>query len=253
LDNKAEVPKAAIKFENRVVAFIDLLGFTALVAQAENPNASMAEMQSVVDLLGAIVPEQDKKMDPSVPLTVLPVHTYISDSIILSAPLEEIDAQGRKYDGLVSIVIRSIQISHALLKVGHLVRGGITIGSVWHDGANIIGSGYIRACHLEKDTSHPRIALAPEAFDHWQKSAFNRSDRSVKTFEGIPMVNGLHDYFIDEQYDHGGVEDTYAAYGRTIEAKIANEKLPESARNKWSWFLKTFKEEHSQVMKWKEQ
>lgn len=246
-----------ITFEKRAVAFIDLLGFTKMVEAAEGRAEALAELQKVVDLLGKAVPGLNSSVDAKVPVKAIPEHTYISDSIILSAPLAATDEDGRQYDGLSSVVMRCIQINHLVLRSGYLLGGGITIGSCWHNGANIIGSAYMDAYKLEQASHQPRIQLSKEAFDHWNQAEADLNKRigiglppnyMVRVYQDVPMVNGLHEHYIENRETHGALEDTYKAYDATIKKRVG--ELGGSAKEKWEWFQRYFNDEAKRAANW---
>jgi len=158
-----------ITFENKAVAFIDVLGFSSLVDDASKKEEMMAQLQSLVDLFKSVVPELDKTVDKSVPLRLIPKHIYISDSIILSAPLSDSSVPG--YNGLEVLVMRCIQLTHHFLSSGYLLRGGIAIGKVWHGTSNIVGPAYQEAYKLEnnpkKKLESPCILLSESSVKKW--------------------------------------------------------------------------------------
>ena len=129
-----------IEFENRAVAFIDVLGFKALVNSATDNPDSLTQLSNLIVLLEKAVPRFDAQVDHSVPSHLIPKHNYISDCIILSAPLS--DTARRNYNGLDILIMRVIQLTHFFLNAGYLIRGGISVGKVWHTDPNIVGPAY---------------------------------------------------------------------------------------------------------------
>jgi hypothetical protein len=113
-----------IEFENRAVAFIDVLGFKSIVCDATQDEHRLNELKDLIDVLESAVPNLNGQVNSSVSKNLIPMHIYISDSIILSAPLESDENHG-----LSTLVMRVIQISHILFSKGYLIRGGISIGS----------------------------------------------------------------------------------------------------------------------------
>lgn len=230
-----------IDFEKRVVAFIDLLGFRKMVEAAEGKTEAREELQKVVSLLGKAIPAFDSAVNSEVPPSAIPKHIYISDSIILSAPLEAIDETGKKYYGLRSIVMRCIQLCHLMLLKGYLLRGGIAIGNCWHSENNIIGTAYIEAFKLEQTTRWPRIQLSDEAYKHWKE--IEPSNRMVIPYKGVPMVNGLHEGYIYGEYET--LDDVYKNYESIITQKIEN--LDSEYKKKWICFQNYFQEERENL------
>lgn len=235
-----------IHYETKAVAFIDLLGFKSIVCAAETDPNALIKVQEVVTLLNTTVPNLNQGIDPIVPIEVIPKHTYFSDSIVLSAPLCFTSEKGKKYDGLSSVVMRSIQIFHTLLRSKYLVRGGITIGSAWHDPNNIVGPAFIRALKLEEMASYPRIMLSNEAYEHWEKN-ISEYNSMCYVYEGVSMVNVLHEYFIENRDQHGALESIYRLYDETIKQSLLDPDLKDGPRQKWKWFQKYFQYERDRL------
>jgi hypothetical protein len=105
-----------IKFEERVVAFIDVLGFKDLVEKSGSNNESLKKLSDLVQLLEGVVPELNTSVNRSVPPHLILRHNYISDCIILSAPIGDKDRTD--YNGLEVIIMRVIQITHFFLEKG---------------------------------------------------------------------------------------------------------------------------------------
>ncbi len=220
-----------IKFEERAVAFIDILGFKQVVDAAGQGGQKHTELESLIDVLESAVPKLDGTLDHKVPKDLIPKHLYISDSIILSAPLTS--SEMPSYRGLSSLVMRVIQISHVLLPRGYLIRGGISVGGVWHTDSNIVGPAYQEAYQIETKTLVPRVELSPNAKILWD-STEGSSNMMCLEYMNHFMVNVLHDYYIQDN-SHGAAERAFENYSRIIERNLrANH--PEPVRYKWWWF-----------------
>lgn len=186
---------SAITFEDRAVAFIDVLGFSGLTSSASTDAEALARLEQLVGLLESAVPALDAGVSASVPEPLIPQHTYVSDSIILSAPLAVTLESWSHYDGLAIVVMRAIQLTHAFASAGYLLRGGISIGKVWHTKSNIVGPAYIEAYRAEQSASAPRILLTPTARSRWVERRGNSSRMCIE-YQGSYMVNGLFDYYV---------------------------------------------------------
>lgn len=228
----------SIQFEKRAVAFIDVLGFKQVVASSQSGGKAHAELEELIYLLESAVPTLDKAVTPSVPKHLIPTHIYISDSIILSAPLTSSDLPG--YDGLSVLVMRIIQIGQMMLSKGYLIRGGISIGPIWHTKSNIVGPAYQEAYAIETMTVVPRVELSGAAIHHWKLKA-GHGNRMCIDYMGKCMVNVLHDFYVDAStYDT--VEAAFGSYSNTIELNLTA-NVPEEVRYKWWWFRQYFKVE----------
>lgn len=231
-----------VNFEDRAVAFIDVLGFKALVANAVHSAEQLNQLSGLIDLLSSAVPTLDSTVDSSVSTHLIPRHIYISDCIILSAPLT--DADRSSYDGLSIVVMRAIQLSHYFLNAGYLIRGGISIGKVWHTHSNIVGPAYQEAYLLEHNGNEPIIVLSELAAKQWRGGS-----RMCLRSDGKVFVNGVFDYYIPNNKQHGEIERTYNRYASLADQKLA-EGLPQSAHGKWSWFKSFLQSEAPEGLKW---
>lgn len=217
-----------IEFEERAVAFIDILGFKNLVNSSIEDNNASSKLSDLIDLLKSAVPLLDKKVDNSLPTHLIPKHIYISDCIILSAPLTDNDRAS--YSGLDIIIMRVIQLNHFFLAEGYLIKGGISIGKVWHTDFNIVGPAYQEAYLLESKEKDPFVFLSEKAI------ALNRQDsRMCITHYDKIIVNGLLDYYIPNNTQHGIIEETYERYRSLVKENIEKD-LPFSAKMKWHCF-----------------
>ncbi|WP_282810821.1 hypothetical protein [Thauera humireducens] len=231
-----------MKFEDRAVAFIDVLGFKALVAGAVQNHEQLNQLSGLIDLLSSAVPMLDSSVDSTVAAHLIPKHIYISDCIILSAPHTDTDRPS--YDGLSIVVMRAIQLSHYFLNAGYLIRGGISVGKVWRTNSNIVGPAYQEAYLLEHNGNEPIIVLSESAATRWRGGS-----RMCLQSDGKVFVNGLFDYYIPNNNQHGEIERAYGRYADLADQKL-EEGLPQSAQSKWSWFKEFLQSEAPEGLKW---
>ena len=234
----------SVIFEERAVAFIDVLGFSPLVNGAALDEEKRIQLERLVNLLESAIPVLDNGVSRQVLEHLIPRHLYVSDSIILSAPLDDVSM--KSYKGLEIVVMRVIQLTHRLLDAGYLLRGGITVGKVWHGDANIVGPAYQDAYELERTVDHPCGVLSESAKQVWSKG-FGASSRMCVKNGGTLMVNGLHDYYVPDR-SHGGVERAYSKYRVLVKENIKCGEPEKLA--KWQWFGDYLESEASEAKKW---
>lgn len=235
-------PGALVEFEDRAVAFIDILGFKTLVNDAAENEQTRQLLAHLVELLESAIPRFDARVDSSVPKHLIPRHLYISDCIILSAPIT--DSEMTWYNGVSTVVMRAIQLSHLFFKEGFLLRGGISAGKLWHTETNIIGPAYQEAYMLEAHGGEPRIKLHNNALQFWQGGT-----RMCLRDGDISFVNGLFDFYIPNNETHGVIEATYEVYERITADALAS-SISQSAKDKWQWFAGFLKSEKPEGLKW---
>lgn len=223
-----------IQFEDRAVAFIDVLGFKTIVNKASENESDLQKLNSLITLLDSAVPDLNEAM-VNVPPIYRPQYIYVSDSIILSAPLS---IENKKYFcGLGVIVMRCIQLMHHLLNDGYLIRGGIEIGKVWHTETNIIGPAYQEAYKIETCAKNPQIILGIKASELWRKKN-NKLNQMCIDRNGVLIVNGLCDLYTPEP---DSVEERYKTYRQIIESSL-KQGLEPRALEKWEWYKEHFED-----------
>jgi hypothetical protein len=231
-------------FEDRAVAFIDVLGFSNIAESAATNKVALQQLEALVNMLSSAVPLLDATVSASVPDRLIPAHLYISDCIILSAPISDKEMSG--YKGLDMIVMRAIQLSHFFLSAGYLLRGGISVGKVWHTESNIVGPAYQEAYKLEANGHKPYIILSDNALKYWHGGS-----RMCLLDGSTSFVNGLFDYYIPDSTQPGVIRKTYAQYAVTVESMLASD-MKESAKDKWRWFKAFLESESIEGLKWEQ-
>jgi hypothetical protein len=140
------------KFESKLIAFVDLLGFKELVATAEGGEG--VDLQHVLALLDEFRASRDQEELATHGPDVCPGSarvaadvgfraTQISDSLLLSTEVSPA--------GVATLLARAWRVTVRFLLKGILCRGYITRGLIFHDGQRFVGSGYQRAYSQERE------------------------------------------------------------------------------------------------------
>ena len=209
------VPKATSVFEERAVAFLDILGFSAMMQEAEREPSKLGDLFGLRTVLDSHVRWDNDRVAPSVPDAVKPRYIFISDSIILSTPLGH-----SNFDGLGIVVAKTIEIAHKLFEMGFLLRGGIAVGPVWHDDRNIFGTGYISAVNGKKSADHPRVVLTDAATSRWRASGL--ADTPMCMSDGNTLIaDTLMPDYIRGTEVHGRIEDAFRQYKAWITTRLS--------------------------------
>ena len=178
------------EFSQGTVAFLDVLGFSVLVKEAEQDTAKEPQLRQLIETLERRVQyEKSATIHPAVSEGLSPKWIFISDSIVISS----LNDQGDDRD-LAAIALKTIQVSNQLLTMGYLIRGGISRGKVWQRDGNIFGSAYMEAYRMEGQANHPRVQLTPVAEAAWNGSQ-NKSFFPYTVDEGVPVVDLYHPYY----------------------------------------------------------
>ncbi len=233
-----------IVFEQRAVAYIDVLGFKQLVNQSDKNSEFLLILSDLVKLLVDEIPTYNRMARIS--LARIPRYTTVSDSIILSTPLEN---ESMLYDGLITVVLRSIELILFLLNKGFLVRGGISVGNFYHDESQsiIVGPAYQEAVAIEESISTPCIMLSDSAMKYyteilspdwreWCQDMF-----VCNGYYSNLMVNGINSAYYRHIFKGKPDEDVY----RCIQSRISEQfdsQTDFKVRGKWFWFWNYFYE-----------
>lgn len=154
-----------------------------------------------------------------------------SDSTIRSVPIDS--KANKKYrDGILWAELNAlVHLQFAMLRHGHLIRGGMTIGDVYIDDTMVFGPAIVRAHMLETDFAvYPRIVIDPIVLTLFEAEPLLRSHEVEDEWEFIRACirkesDGL--YFIDylsaimTELDEPGMEFDWLEDHRRIVLKSA--------------------------------
>lgn len=132
-------------FQERYVAFLDLLGFKAQVERAERNIEQRVRLREILSLLRDTLCES-----PSIGLRF----TYFSDCIVLSAQ--------RTLAGLWEMFQSIDLLTFNLLQYDVFMRGGLTAGLAHHSEDFVYGVPLIRAYKLESESAGGPMTLVAQ-------------------------------------------------------------------------------------------
>jgi len=176
-----------MQFSRKFIAFIDVLGFTKMVEAAESDPAIAGKIAEILEIIGdRKALEIFAKSGP----TTCPgsIHmsrdlnfkiSQISDCVVVSA--EPSPA------GIINLMQHCSSAAFRLMRKGVLSRGFLTVGNIFHEENQFIGTGYMRAYGNEREVKFlsadesergtPFIQLEQEVVDYVESN----TDRCVKT------------------------------------------------------------------------
>ncbi len=184
-------------YENRFVAFLDILGFKELIYKIEREEKESSDFQRVRSVLN-FLHEESKESNGQHDLPVYeekedhiiekelgdPRISYISDCVIIST-------EG-SFDGFKALCNKLTKFSTDIACDGIFMRGAITYGKIYHHGPMLFGSAYQKAYKLESDYAiHPRVIVDKIAFDILsdRKGEFPLNEHAILTDnEGVSYL-----------------------------------------------------------------
>ena len=191
----------------KYVAFLDLLGFTAMVkSDCNGPNDKIRYLPKLLKIHKSITHHAKPLSDSLL--------TQFSDSIVLAFPF------GQQPFSDAACLIAKYQYS--LLQEGILCRGGISFGKHYQDGTFLFSEGLLKAYKIESEQAkYPRIIVDKDIIEL-------RSDKEPNIYE----------YLIEEA--DGAIFLDYFKFGTPERIQIIIQQLSEDAKN----FSGSEKEKH---------
>jgi hypothetical protein len=171
----------SFEYQERVLAFVDVLGFAQLVERSKADQNIRAKVAKLIEINRLFERFVSSFLD-------FAEATFFSDSFVLSMQPPDVRAL---------FVIREIgYLCRYLLWQGFLCRGAITTGYLYHRGRFIVGPALVSAYRLEQSVAvYPRLILDSETLLHWQNEFREGSPHSH--FESMVKRDRDGQYFLD--------------------------------------------------------
>lgn len=158
-----------LKYTKKVIAFLDIMGFKSIIDKTTD-NSSFCELliSNLIELKGM---ENKKSLFSNERIEEGKNVTVFSDSIVISYDLSF-------HNAIDKIIFDIILIQIDLIAMGLLLRGGVTIGDVFHDGGVVLGPAINRAYEIESKLSiYPRIMVDPILVKYAYKNPISNDSR----------------------------------------------------------------------------
>ena len=231
-------------FSNRrFVAFVDILGFSALVKRIHQDPGLLSKVLEVVQEVARFRPDLPGGESNRVLRNFLAVTTF-SDSIVISA---------NDQLGPTIVPMATSLLCLRLLALGVFTRGGIACGSLYHEESVVFGDALIDAYRLENEVArYPRVVLSEEVSAEMR----NRHPRigwptlQKEDFDGMTLLHYLNadmKPFCRELFKSGDAgSDHPESYDPDLVRRVLENALVRetelSIRAKLIWFAKYFNE-----------
>ena len=243
--NNTKMKSNQPKYENRLVAFIDILGFSKLILRSE---IETDRVPWLINILNAIKSNEGIKERFGEDLDVRMEFTAFSDCFVLSSKIPE--------DPVNTALYQIALICSLLLRAGLFARGAIVEGHLFHRNNIVFGPGLLDAYSKEqKEAIYPRIIVS--------SSLIERYYREIKVPEVNKIVNKWSSTLLRKDNDNNCYLDTIFSVPFSLKnadekehielTKIHLEKQIEENKNnsdilkKYVWFKEYFNniaEEH---------
>lgn len=181
--NILDTPKKLFKnnlvdTEARIVAFMDILGFSAIIEEYDSDEGSniLNELHDTLEI--AIKLSIENMIDPKSQTDVKEYLEYrmFSDCICISLPFIEFGNDFHIQFHSLSNIVKAYQL--AMMQKGFFVRGGISIGSFYADKNMIFSGGLVKAYKLEQAAVYPIIAIDDNVIERLQHN-FKENEKGL--------------------------------------------------------------------------
>ena len=151
--------------EPRIVAFLDILGFSAIIEEYDSDNQSniLNELHDTLEMAIKISIENMKDQKAKTDLKEYLEYRMFSDCICISLPFIEFGNDFHIQFHSLATIVKSYQL--AMMQKGFFVRGGISVGSFYSDKHMIFSGGLVSAYKLEQKTVYPVIAIEKKVIE----------------------------------------------------------------------------------------
>jgi hypothetical protein len=152
IDDKLRDFQLNPNYENRTIVFYDFLGWRAKITEAGNDPQKIGDLRRIIlrhtRSLGGI----REYASPGVRFSTF------SDNIVVTCEPER--------DATLHLITTLAAFQLAALADGFLIRGGLTVGAIYHDNVSVFGPGLNRAYELESQIAQvPRIIVDDQIRD----------------------------------------------------------------------------------------
>lgn len=255
-------------YEDRFIAFVDILGFGRLVERSEiTPNLPKKILDALISMHPTLIqselittvnveltpPEkldnvkEIARMASAAQQKMHPVNiNYFSDSLVISARADDVIASQMVMD-LLTKISAMMWMSHRLL-----LRGGVTVGKLIHvEGGPMFGPAMNRAYYLEsKLADHPRFLIDKHCIEQYRKVHTFRLFESFIQQDGdfyyASLATSFKHILNDSSLVMSGEKVLRKFRESMLEAPVEVERLREIYRNdvrvgpKYDWLANEF-------------
>jgi hypothetical protein len=235
--------------DEHLIFFIDILGFREAVSTWEKEKIEMLTelLRDFASLRSEPAFSQTPVQEGLAQVQLTPAVTTFSDHIVMSyptGPFRTVMAENSLTLGLIHARSQVGALAAAAARVGLLIRGGVTVGPLYHSGGVLLGEAMNEAYYLESRVSiYPRLAVSRKVYSQIG------SGHLVKDGDGITHFDYFKEMILQSGNPPGEgwgprLRARFAEMQQIIENNIDRFERAErwSELAKWVWFKNRFEE-----------
>lgn len=251
-------------YTKKCVAFIDILGFGALVEQSENQLNIAENIHSALTSMSA--ESLRESVEPELNVENIPVGrvedarrtldrfnsylkemysleiSYFSDCVVISADVENTMSCQMLFDTIGKFALRLWGENNLVL------RGGVTIGNLHHtENGPVFGPAMNRAYQIEsKEAVNPRLLIDRECYEHLSQSRSFSSIEAMFVEDNNQIYCSLVSYYKHYKmdptvhWDKLGLNPKLDSLKGLLEEKVellTAQNIDESVIAKYDWLI----------------
>lgn len=245
--------KSPFEYEEHFVAFIDFLGFADAIDSAD--DEARTKLLTLLVALSKVQSEfmiESRATPDGVATEVAPNITTFSDNIVISYPLDKLRVRGYYSDESTPTFILDgfskllSWLAIAALRIGFLIRGGATIGRLYHSNGVVYGEGMVEAYRLESNVAiYPRVMVSASVAG---RPNWAQSSRILTDTDGLRHIDYFKDLFLSPVEAPDGhypsPRQLFDDACNTISNSLHRLRAVKSERAyaKWAWFSRQLAE-----------
>lgn len=217
-----------ITYENRLTAYVDILGWSDAI-KTESASSLYAALEPIIQRAAfnsqhhrnALIEEFGNQVNP---LMLEVQFGFFSDCLVLSIP---VSMEGRIFD-VIS------HLSMKLLQRGFAVRGGVSVGNLFHNDQIIFGPALIEAHRIETEQAKfPRVMIDPKVITvtgthpHYALMRDSNNDWVIDIFPYQATSSNMRN-LLEEFYDPDLIIEV-------IKTKLISTREIQSSNEKWRY------------------
>jgi hypothetical protein len=148
--------------QKNLVVLFDILGFSSVMERdlCTYQENILTLLENLKKAEGNFVTESSQINQGITRHSLTPAISAFSDHVVLSYPYAVLERNGGIGPAIFTLADEAAGICNRAIQFGCLIRGGITIGSLYQSGGVVFGPGLVDASKLESKVAvHPRIVL----------------------------------------------------------------------------------------------
>lgn len=224
--------------DEQLIIYLDLLGFTEAIHSSDQDK--MKTLIALLSDLASARSEFDFIEEPGEGgFKIRPAVSTFSDHIVISyrtKPLLKLNDEDSLGIGLILANKLVAKIAAAAMRLGFLIRGGATVGPLYHQDGVVLGEALLEAYELESRVSiYPRIAVSRKLYS--QVKTNPRTLVLLEDHDGITHFNYFQSMICSGRSEEG-ITTWLANARQTVTENIENFERKERWNElaKWVWF-----------------